>query len=424
MLERMGEGAALLIGASPELRIGVDGDVRYTPDAELFWLTGWQEPGAVLVLSNDVAEGRFILFVQARDAAKELWTGRRGGVEAASDQFGADAAFGVDELGVRLPAMLRDVDVLYARFQSGRPELDSVVLHLLQSARRTRPRRGRGVHTIVDPGVVLDPMRRTKDAHEIALMRRAAAISTDAFRDVARRIRAGVGEWEIEAAMDHGFRARGAWGPAFPTIVAAGASAATLHYTANDQRLRDGQLVLIDAGARAAMYCADITRTFPVARAFGEEQRRLYETVLRAHDAAIAVVAPGATMADVENAARRELVAGLTELGYIEDEPDALPGEEAALARYAPHRASHWLGLDVHDVGAYVERAAPTALEPGMVLTIEPGLYIASDADAGPPGLRGTGVRIEDDVLVTSEGCDVLTAALPADIEGILSLMD
>lgn len=423
VLERLGEDGALLLVAAPELRIGPDTDVRYVPDAELFWLTGYSEPRAVLLLRGSVDGPRFNMFVRPRDPDRELWTGPRGGVEAAVERFGAEAAYPLTELDERLPALLRDTNTLYARPGQGSPEFDQLVLALLATGRRTRPRRGRGIHTLRDPGVLLDPLRRTKDAWEVARIREAAEITVAAFSEAAKQIRPGAGEWQIEAALDAGFRGRGGFGPAFPTIVAGGANATTLHYIANDRPLSEGELVLIDAGARKSMYCADISRTFPVSGAFTPEQRQLYEVVLAAHDRAIEAVHPGATVADVHGAALRALLEGLRELGCVAGEIDALVVRPAEWNAWYPHRTSHWLGLDVHDAGAYVERGRDTALQPGMVLTVEPGLYFPAGDDRCPPALRGTGVRIEDDVLVTVTGREVLTDALPADADGILDLM-
>lgn len=423
VLERLGDDAALIVAAGPELRAGADGEVKYVPDANVYWLTGYAEPEMVLVLCPSNPEGPFVMFVRPRDAELERWTGPRGGVEAARERYGADAAWPIAEIGPRLARQLADVSTLYARLEAGRPTLDALVIGLLRAGRRSRPRRGRGPRALIDQGTLLDGLRRVKDEHEIALMRRAAEVTVETFRDAARRIHPGAGEWEVEAALDGGFRTRGASGPAFPTIVAGGANATTLHYVANAEPLRAGDLVLLDAGARLDMYCADISRTFPVSGRFTPGQRRLYDVVLAAHDRAIDAVAPGRTVGDVHMAALRTLIDGLRDLGCLAGETDALVKEPDAWKDLYPHRTSHWLGLDVHDVGDYVEDGQETVLAPGMVLTIEPGLYLAPDADACPAELRGTGVRIEDDVLVTVDGRDVLTGALPADADGVSGLM-
>lgn len=421
VLDALGGNAALILASAPELRIGPDGDVRYVPDASFYWLTGFTEPGAVLVLCPSCEEGAFVLFVRPRDREREVWTGPRGGVEAATEVWGADVAFPDAELKQRL-RMVGHVTTLYTRIDGRRPDVDTEVLALLEAGRHTRPRTGKGPQTLIDPGVLLDDMRLIKDATEIARIREAARISVESFVEAAKRIAPGVGEWQVEAALDGGFRTRGAFGPAFPTIVAGGGNATILHYTANDAVLGAGQLVLVDAGARAGMYCADISRTFPVSGRFSAVQREVYDAVERAHAAAVAAVCPGNTVDDVFDAALHTLLDAIVDLTLVEGPRERLLEDPSCYRPYCPHRCSHWLGLDVHDAGSYrMKGGEPRRLEPGMVLTIEPGLYVPIDA-ATP--LAGTGIRIEDDVLVTEDGREVLTAALPADAAAVETLMD
>jgi Xaa-Pro aminopeptidase len=420
--EQLGNEAALIVAASPEVFVGLDAELRYVVDPDLFYLTGYVEPEAVLVLCPAFEESRYTLFVRPRDAERELWTGVRGGPEAAKERFGADAAHPIAELGERLPKIVGSVDRLYARLRSDRPDVDTAVLDVIARARRSRPRSGKGPLTVADRALVLNEMRLRKDAREIAALREAARITAETFLEAAARVRPGAGEWEIEAALEGGFRSRGASGPAFPTIVAAGANATVLHYIENGCNVQDGQLVLVDAGARKAMYCADISRTFPARGRFTDEQRALYDGVLHAHDAAIAAVRPGATVRDVHDAALRVLVDALVALGFLDGPVDALLEKEESYKAFFPHKTTHWLGLDVHDVGDYMVAGASRKLEPGMVLTVEPGLYIATGATSGPPALAGTGIRIEDDVLVTPHGHEVLTAAIPADAETVATL--
>jgi Xaa-Pro aminopeptidase len=414
VLERLGETGALVLGAAPELLVGRDTELRYVVDAELFYLTGYTEPEAILVLNPSHHDAPFTMFVRPRDAERELWTGRRGGVESARERFGADAALPMAELSEKLPPRLASVDTVFARLGTGRPELDGLIERALASARRSRPRTGRGPHTLSDPGELLDPMRVVKDDGELAALREAARISCDAFIDSLAQVRPEVGEWQVEAAVEHGFRARGAAGPAFPTIAAAGANATVLHYVENSASAHAGDLLLLDAGARYHMYCADITRTVPVSGSFTAAQRDLYDVVLAAHDAAIFETRPGATVDAIHAAVQRVLAEGLIGLGILTGTvDDALDGEQG-LRRYYPHRTSHWLGLDVHDVGAYATRAGPVRLAPGMVMTIEPGLYMAD---------RGIGIRIEDDVVITTDGCDVLTSRVPTNAAELESLV-
>jgi Xaa-Pro aminopeptidase len=420
----LGEGAALVLPAAPELRVGIDGEVRYAVDSELFYLTGYAEPEAVLVLRSGYDGSPFTLFVRPRDPERERWTGMRGGVEEARERFGADTAFSIADLSRELPPLLAQVDTIYGRVGGGRQEVDGVLLGALERARRARPRTGRGPRALVDPGVILDEMRLRKDPAEVEHMRAAARVSTAAFADAIACIRPGAHEYEVEAALDSGFRRRGGSGPAFPTIVAGGGNAAVLHYTANASELRAGDLVLLDAGARVGGYCADISRTVPVSGTFTSEQRVLHDGVLAALRAGSAAAKPGATVDDVHDAAVDVLARTLVELGFLHGPPESLrtPEREAEMRPFYPHRTSHWLGLDVHDVGDYRVDGAPRRLEPGMVLTVEPGLYLPADAHGGPAALHGTGIRIEDDILITEDGNEVLTAALPAaaaDIEAM-----
>lgn len=413
------EDAALLVPAGPELRIGPDGEVRYVPDAELYWLTGFEEPGATLVLCPS-ADTPVTLFLRPRDPEREVWTGTRLGVEAAIERLGVDAAYAIGELDARVPELVATAAILHARVPSADPTFDALVLRVLAAGRARRPRKGTGAHTLRDPGLLLDGPRLRKDAHEIAQIRAAADITVDAFEEAITHIRPGAGEWEIEAALEGGFRRRGASGPSFPTIVAGGGHAATLHYTANAAPLEAGTLVLLDAGARHAMYCADISRTLPVSGSFTPQQRDLYDIVLGAHAAAVAAVRPGATVEDVHTAAVDVLVAGMASAGLI---PADATSASDAWKRFYPHRTSHWLGLDVHDVGGYVADGQPVRLEPGMVLTIEPGLYLPSDAGRASPSPRALGIRIEDDVLVTETGPEVLTGRLPVSPDDIVARM-
>jgi Xaa-Pro aminopeptidase len=422
VLERLGDRALMVIAAAPEIRVGFDTEFRYAVDPELYYLTGFTEPEAVLVLSGVTDHAPFTLFVRPRDRERETWTGPRGGVESALAVSGADAAFPVTELETRLPGLLADADTIFARLRTGRPAVDEAIVRALSTARHARPRRGRGPHTVVDPGAVLDDLRLFKDGQEMEAVKAAAAITLETFLEAARDIRAGTGEWQLEAAMDAGFRKRGASGPAFPTIVASGPNATVLHHVGNDRILEAADAVLIDAGARYAMYCADVSRTFPVSGRFGDGQRALYDIVLAAHDAAISASRPGATIAQVHDAARHILESGLEDLGLIG--PAGAEGRDVAVKAFYPHRTSHWLGLEVHDVGDYVRAGEPRRLEPGMVFTIEPGLYVSRDCEEAAARLRGLGIRIEDEVLITPSGHEVLTGALPTDPDTIERLIE
>lgn len=423
LLEALGRDAALIVAASPELYVGNDSELRYLPDADLYYLTGYTEPEAVLVLCP-AADAPFSLFVRPRDPDRERWSGMRGGVEAARERFGADAAWPLSSLAEQLPKLVGAAAVIHAPLESGRSDVDAAIRSVLAAARRSRPRSGRGPHTLTDPRLLLGPMRLRKDPHELELMREAAAITVAGFIDAARAVPSAAGEWQVEAALEHAFRREGASGPAFASIVAGGANATVLHYVQNDAPLSRGDLLLIDAGARYRMYCGDVSRTWPVGRTFSPPQRDAYEVVRSARNAALAAIAPGRTADDMHQAAVRALAVGMIDLGLLEGTADDVI-ERGDWKRYYPHRTSHWLGLDVHDAGDYaLPDGAPLPLEPDMVLTVEPGLYIPPDDEGAPAALRGLGIRLEDDVLVTAEGHEVLTAGLPlavADVEALLS---
>jgi Xaa-Pro aminopeptidase len=422
VLARLGRDAALILPAAPELRAGRDLELRYRPDPDLFWLTGCAEPDAVAVLTPRREEAPFTLFVRPRDPDRELWTGPRAGPEAAREAYEADAAFPIAELAGRLPAMLADVERVHFRLGTGRDDVERIVRDALIAAQRGRQRTGVGPRSLVDPGAILDDLRLAKDEDEIAALREACRITAEAFRDAAAAVRPGAGEWEVEAALEAGFRRRGSDGFAFQSIVASGPNATVLHYAENSRVMAAGELLLVDAGARYRMYNGDISRTFPVSGRFSAAQRGLYDIVLRAHDAALAACAPGRTVADVHDAAARCLALGLAGLGMLEHDDPAKEDTAKALTKFFPHRTSHWLGLDVHDVGDYATGGEPRRLEPGMVLTVEPGLYIPPGSEGAPAALRGVGIRLEDAVLITAAGPDVLTAALPiqpADIEAL-----
>lgn len=421
VLDALGSDGALILAAAPELVAGADTDIRYLPAADLYYLTGYIEPEAVLVLCPS-AEPPFTMFVRPRDPESEQWTGVRGGVDAARDAFSADAAHPVAELAALLPGLTAHASHVYAALESGRRDVDAALRSTLNAARRARPRSGRGVHTVTDPHVLLGPMRLRKDSVELDAIRAATDITVRAFEDVARGIGRASHEYVVEAMVEYGFRSRGAMGPAFPTIAACGAAATVLHYTSNAAPLRGGELLLLDAGARAHMYCADVTRTFPVSGTFTAAQRSVYDIVLAAHDAAVACIAAGRNVADPEDAALRVLVQGMLDLRLLSGTTDEIIGQRT-YRRWFPHRMSHWLGLDVHDAGDYATGDAPVRLESGMVLTVEPGIYIAADDDQAPEGLRGIGIRLEDDVLVTQSGAAVLTGALPIQAEDVERLM-
>jgi Xaa-Pro aminopeptidase len=421
LLEVLAEhGGAAVVHAAPELVLGRDTDVPYRPAGDLYYLTGCEEPACVAVLSPAADGPRYTLFVRPRDPEREAWTGGRIGVEGALERFGADEAHPIDELHDRLPALLRGVERVHYPFGMD-PRLDRRMTALVASGRRALQRSGTGPRALEDLEWLLAPLRLVKSGEEIERTRAAAAISVLAHRAAMARARPGVGEWEIEAIVDGAARAHGG-GPAFPSIVGSGVNATVLHYTANDRRTRDGDLLLVDAGAQWGRYCSDVTRTFPVSGRFTEPQRRVYEIVLAAEEAGIAAARPGEPATAVHDAALRVLVEGMIRLGLVASQDVDAALEDGGYRRYYMHQTSHWIGLDVHDVGQYRTGGAPVSLAPGMVLTVEPGLYIP-DAEDVPAEYRGIGVRIEDTVLVGTDGPEPLTRGVPVDPDEVERLV-
>ena len=413
ILSRLAGGSMVLPAAAVQF-MGGDSEYRYRPDSELLYVTGWAAPGCVAVLRGFADGGRFVLFVPERDAKAELWTGPRADPEEVKERFGADAVHPLRELAERGPAMLADGETVHYRLGAS-AGCDEVVREALRRGRVQRARTGAGAHVLADPGAVLDGMRVRKDDAEIARMREAARITVEAFRDALSEVRPGAGEWEVEAALESGFRRRGAGGPAFATIVAAGANACTLHYSANGSRIGPDDLVLIDAGAEFGWYAADITRTVPASGRLEGPRREAHEVVRRARRAAVAACGPGGTVEEVHREACRAIAEGLVGMGVVDGPAEEVLGEKRHRAFY-PHQTSHWLGLDTHDPGLYRDRDRPVRLEPGMVFTVEPGLYFAPGSCPRMPELEGTGIRIEDDVLITEGGVEVLTEGLPVDV--------
>jgi Xaa-Pro aminopeptidase len=419
-LNAIGEGAVAIIPAAPVAIRSNDVEFPYRQDNNFYYLTGFKEPESALLLAPGHPDGEFVMFVAARDRARETWIGRRVGVEGAIADYGADRAYPIGEFEQNAARYVETAERLY--YPLGLDEkMNQRVLELFRRSNAIRPRTGAGPVTIADPREILHEARLKKEPEELELMRRAAAISTPAHIRAMREARGGMMEWEIEALIDYTFRRQGATGPSYPSIVASGPNAAVLHHTANDRELLDGELLLIDAGCEYEFYASDVTRTFAVGARFSPLQRDMYAIVLEAQLNAIAVVRPGARIDQPHEAARKVLVDGMRQLGLVQGSADEIIAN-ASYSRYFMHRTSHWLGMDVHDVGMYRVRGEPRTLEPGMVLTVEPGLYVAADDEEAPERFRGIGIRIEDDVLVTESGHEVLTAAVPkkiADIEAL-----
>ena len=420
VLEQIGAGVAVFRAPSARVHAN-DVEYRYRPDSDFYYLTGFAEADAVLVLDGTADRERTVMFVQPRAPERETWTGKRAGVEGAMHDFGADAAYPMAELAQRLTPLIARGGALYFHLGLDEP-FNLRMLEIARSAWAQRPRTANDLPTSLhDTGPLVHELRLYKSPAEIAWMRRAIAIAGDAHRAAMRETRPGMYEHEIEALLEYVFRRSGAAGWAYPSIVAGGDNATVLHYTANDCVLRDGELLLIDAGDEIGCYCADITRTFPIGRDFTPAQRRIHDLVVASQLAAIDTIRPGVTVEDVHASAVDVLIDGLLTLGIVDGTREQV-FREGTFRPFYMHRTSHWLGMDVHDAGAYKRDGRPRPLEPGMVLTVEPGLYFASGLPGIPDQYRGIGVRIEDDVLVTADGGEVLSSDVPKSADEILAL--
>jgi len=422
LMAKIGTGTAIFRSA-PMAVMHNDVEYAFRQDSDFFYLTGFNEPEAVAVLAPHHPEHQFVLFVQPKERDQEIWTGYRCGVEGAKELFGVTEAYPIAELDEKLPQYLEKADRIYYHLGRDRTFNETILKHW-QRLMATYPKRGTGPIAIEDTGLILHAMRQIKSPAELELMRTAAAISVEAHNHAREITQPGRYEYEIQAEMERIFRLRGGMGPAYPSIVASGSNACVLHYIENNRLLQDNELLLIDAGCAYGYYNADITRTFPAGGKFTPEQKALYEIVLEAQLQAIAQVQPGNPYNQIHDTAVRVLTEGLVELGLLKGEIDKLIEEEKYKSFYM-HRTGHWLGLDVHDVGVYQHGDTAQLLQPGQVLTVEPGLYIVPDtkpAEDQPeidPRWSGIGIRIEDDVLVTPVGHEVLTAGVPKLVQEI-----
>jgi len=405
LAEQLGDAIAI-IATAPEAARNRDTHYPYRFDSYFYYLTGFTEPEAVAVIVGGDAP-KTILFCRDKDETREIWDGFRFGPEAALEQFGFDETYSISELDAKLPELMGNRATLsYAIGHD--PDWDARVLGWMNAVRGKARQGIAAPKAIIDVRGALDEMRLFKDAGELETMRRSARIASAAHRRAMRAAKPGRFEYEIEAELLHTFYAAGAQSPAYASIVAGGANACVLHYVENRAALKDGELLLIDAGCELDGYASDVTRSFPVNGRFSAAQKDAYEIVLSAQDAAIAAVRPGAQWIAPHTAAVRVLTQGMVDLKLLVGSVDGLI-ESEAYNRYYMHRTGHWLGLDVHDAGEYKLDGAWRALQPGMTLTVEPGLYIRP-ADGVPQALWNIGIRIEDDVAVTAEGCEVLTS--------------
>ncbi|HEX2731765.1 MAG TPA: aminopeptidase P N-terminal domain-containing protein [Polyangiaceae bacterium] len=415
----MGEGVLVLF-STPEFIRNNDVTHPYRQDSDFFYLTGLDEPESVMVLSAG-EHPQLTLFVRPRNKEREIWDGPRTGVEGAVAAHGANNAYPIEELGKRLPELLKGHEKLYYRF-GVYPECDQRLIGALVRSRALARRKGRSPTHLIDSAAIVHEQRRIKSGGEIASLRQAIEITRQAHLAAMLKARPGCFEYELEAELLAVFRRSGSERAAYSSIVGSGPNATILHHIRNDRQAQAGDLVLIDAGCEFDYYAADITRVFPVSGKFTAEQRQIYQIVLDAQQAAFDAIAPGASQDDAHAAALRHITEQLIEIGFIQGPLELALSEE----RYKPyfmHRTGHYLGMDVHDVGLDQTMGKPRPLEPGVVITIEPGIYIAVDNEQVPAAYRGIGVRIEDDILVTETGYENLSQSIPKGLDEIEALM-
>lgn len=421
LLAKMAPGSAALIFAAPEMTRSADSEYPFRQNSDFWYFTGFNEPEALLVLiKSDDTHNHSVLFNRVRDKTAEIWFGRRLGQEAAPEKLAVDRALAWDELNEQLFQLLNGLDVVY-HAQGQYDFADAAVFLALDKLRRGSRQNLTAPATLTDWRPWVHEMRLFKSEEEIAVLRRAGEITALAHTRAMEKCRPGMFEYQLEGEILHEFNRHGARFPSYNTIVGGGENGCILHYTENESLLQDGELVLIDAGCEYQGYAGDITRTFPINGKFTQPQREIYDIVLASLDAALEWYRPGTSMQEVTQEVVRIMVTGLVKLGILKGDVDLLISENAHRP-YFMHGLSHWLGLDVHDVGVYGPDRSRT-LEPGMVITVEPGLYIAPDADV-PPQYRGIGIRVEDDILITATGNENLTASVvkrPDDIEALMA---
>ncbi|MCF7987534.1 MAG: Xaa-Pro aminopeptidase [Methylovulum sp.] len=421
LMRRIGHGNIALINSAAARTRNRDVDYPFRQDSDFYYLTGFNEPDALAVFMPGREQGEYVLFCREFDEKKALWEGAHAGLEGATQHFDADDAFPITDLDDILPGMLEGKGKVF--YPMGRDsEFDHSILEWINHI-RSQSRSGLVAPTelsAIEP--ILHDMRLIKSAAELTLMRRAAEVSAQAHIKAMQTCKAGLYEYQIEAELIYHFAQNGLRAVAYPSIVASGKNACTLHYTENTGKLKNGDLLLIDAGAECDHYAADITRTFPVSGRFSEAQKQLYQLVLDAQAAAIAEIKPGAAWNLAHDAAVEVLTKGLLNLGLLKGRLKKLIKDEKYKTFYM-HRTGHWLGMDVHDVGDYKINQEWRPLAVGMVLTVEPGLYIPPTCKTVDEKWRGIGIRIEDDVLVTAQGHEILTATVPKSIDEIEALM-
>ncbi|PWT92810.1 MAG: Xaa-Pro aminopeptidase [Blastocatellia bacterium] len=419
-IHRLEPNSVAIIPGAREATRSNDTHYRFRQDSDFLYLTGFEEPDAIAVIKSN-GNTRYTLFVRPRDPEREIWDGRRAGVDGAKSEFGADESFPIVEFDQKLNELLEGAEKLYYRLGVNR-DLDDTIIREITRMRAWNRKPIHPPRTIIDPATIVHEMRVLKSPEEIEIMQRAADIAAEAHVAAMKFVRPGMKEYQVEALIERIFRERGASGPSYNSIVGAGSNATVLHYINNDGELRDGDLVLIDAGAEYKGYASDITRTFPIKGRYSKPQREIYDLVLKAQKQCVEMVRPGVTHEQLKQHSIEVLTEGMVELGLLKGDPEELIKEKKHEQFYM-HGLGHMLGIDVHDVGLYWYGQDSRALEPGVVMTVEPGIYISPDTKDVPEQYLGIGVRIEDDVLCTANGPRVLTTGVPKEAEEIEELM-
>src|ERR1044071_3891001 len=419
-MRRMDQKSVAIIPSARETTRSNDTQYRFRQDSDFLYLTGFDEPDSIAVVAP-AQEKKSTLFVRPRDPAQEIWVGRRAGVEGAKSEFGADESFPIAEFEEKLQDILDGAEKLYYRL-GVHADLDQKIIQKLAQMRSLNRKPIHPPRVIVDPATIVHEMRVIKSDEEIELMQKAADIAAEAHVEAMKAVRPGMKEYEVEALVERIFREQGASGPSYTSIVGAGANATVLHYINNDGELHDGDLLLIDAGAEYKGYASDITRTFPINGRFSPAQREIYDLVLEAQVACVDMVRPGTTHDQLKQRSVEILTEGMVKLGLLKGKPADLIKEKKHEQFYM-HGLGHLLGIDVHDVVRYYFGKESRALEPGVVMTVEPGIYIAPNTKDVPEQYLGIGVRIEDDVLCTNNGPRILTSKVPKQPDEIEELI-
>jgi len=420
-IKRMDANSIAIIPSAREVMRTNDTNYRYRQNSDFYYLTGFDEPESIAVISPS-KEHKYTLFVRPRDPVKEQWEGHRAGVEGARNTHGADAAYPIEEFQSKLGELLTGATKLYYPIGAGDTELDARIIKEIAVLRALGRQGIVAPQAIVDVGVVLHEIRLIKNDVEIQIMQRAADIAAEAHIEAMKQTRPGMNEYEIEALIEYLFRKNGASAPAYNSIIGGGVNATILHYVCNDAPLHDGDLLLLDAGAEYKGYASDITRTFPVNGRFTQPQRDIYDLVLETEISCVNRARPGISLEELKTHSIELLTEGMVRLGLLQGDVKKLI-EEGKYKQFYMHGIGHYLGMDVHDVGLYHMNDEPRKLEAGMIVTIEPGLYIAPNTENVPDKYLGIGVRIEDDVLITADGNRVLTSKVPKQAEEIEALM-